>query len=269
MDTITKNIPKIIHYCWFGGKSKPKLIRDCINSWKKYLPEYEIVEWNEKTSDLTHPFVKKAYHLKKWAFVADYIRLDVIYKKGGIYLDTDMMVVKSLNSLLENRCFFGAEDSTYINAAIIGALPKNEFIRECLMHYDLLDLTNSSNLGEITIPRLITAKFNEVSSNSLFFDKIISYQDVIIYPSKYFYSFPFENKQDLKNYKNYIDNESFAVHLWHSSWIEFSEFYYFANSKYWLGFQKVFDKVKKDKKINLKYLRKVIVAFIKSLIKRN
>lgn len=269
MDTITEEIPKIIHYCWFGGKSKPKLVCDCIRSWKRYLPDYEIIEWNEENSDMTHSFVKKAYDLKKWAFVADYIRLDVVYKKGGIYLDTDMMLVKSLNSLLNNRCFMGAEDLTYINAAIIGAVPKNEFVRECLKHYDLIDLKNSNDLGEITIPKLITMKFNQLSKNSMSFDKIISYQDIVIYPSKYFYSLPFENKKDLKNYKNYTNNESYSVHLWQSSWIEFSEFYYFSHSEYSLGFAKVVDKIKKDKKLHLKYLRRVVSAIVKSLIKRS
>ena len=266
---IDEQIPKIIHYCWFGGKRKPKLVRDCITSWKKHLPDYHIIEWNEKNTDLSHPFVKKAYNLKKWAFVADYIRLDVIYKKGGIYLDTDMMLVKSLNSLLNNRCFMGAEDLTYINAAIIGAVPKNDFVRECLKHYDLIDLKNSSDMGEITIPILITMKFIELSKNSMSFDKIISYQDIVIYPSKYFYSLPYENKNDLKNYKNYINNESYAVHLWQSSWIEFSEFYYFTHSEYTLGFKKVVDKMKKDKKLNLKYLRRVLSKVVKSLIKPN
>ena len=71
-------IPKVIHYCWFGNKKKSKLIRDCILSWKYYLPDYEIIEWNERNSDLSIPFVKEAYKLKKWAFVADYIRLKVV-----------------------------------------------------------------------------------------------------------------------------------------------------------------------------------------------
>lgn len=267
MDKITDKIPKIIHYCWFGGKSKPKLIRDCISSWKRYLPDYEIIEWNEKNSDLTHSFVKRAYQLKKWAFVADYVRLDVIYKNGGIYLDTDMLIVRSLNSLLHSRCFMGAEDLNYVNAAIIGAEPKNEFVGECLKLYNSLDLNTDSDLGEITIPKLITSKFNEFSNDNMVFDKIISYSDIVIYPCNYFYSLPVENKQDLKNYRNYIDNESFAVHLWQSSWIEFSEFYYFAHSEYSSGYRKVLERIKKEKKVNLRYLRRVILAVIKSLLK--
>ena len=85
-------IPKIIHYCWFGGSTKPKLVKDCILSWKIFFPNYEIIEWNEKNSDLNEPFVKAAYNLKKWAFVSDYVRLTKVYEYGGLYLDTDMLI---------------------------------------------------------------------------------------------------------------------------------------------------------------------------------
>jgi mannosyltransferase OCH1-like enzyme len=253
-------IPKVLHYCWFGGKKKPKLVRDCILSWKKYLPEYKIIEWNEKNSDLSHPFVKKAYHLKKWAFVSDYVRLNIIYEKGGIYLDTDMIVLKSFDSLLSSNCFLGAEDLIYINAAIIGAIPKNDFIKECLSLYDSLFITINSNLGEITIPRLITMKFNEISNNIALFDKILFHQDIVIYPAQYFYPFPFENKMDSRNNRKYIEPESFTVHLWNSSWIEYSEFYYFRNSEYLLGFKKSFKLLREGKKINMIYFRKIASA---------
>lgn len=116
------SIPKLIHYCWFGNKKKPQLVEDCISSWKKYLPDYEIIEWNEKNTDLKHTFLKKTYKLKKWAFVADFVRLKVLYEFGGIYLDTDMLMLKSLDSFLDDKCFFGAENETFISAGIIGVI---------------------------------------------------------------------------------------------------------------------------------------------------
>lgn len=253
-------IPKTLNYCWFGGKKKPKLVRDCIVSWKKNMPEYNIIEWNEKNSDLFHPFVKEAYRLKKWAFVADYVRLNVIYENGGIYLDTDMMVLKSFDAFLDSSCFFGAEDSDFISCGIMGAKQKNEFIKKCLRVYDSLIITMNTNLGEITIPRIITKEFNRYSKTIMQFDKIIFYDGIVIYPSSFFYPFPFANKSDLINYKNYIKYESYAVHLWSSSWIEYSEFYYFRNSEYSRGFAKVFDKIIKDRKIDLKYLGKIASA---------
>src|SRR5690606_23315459 len=125
--------PKVIHYCWFGNKKKPPLVVDCISSWKLYLPEFDIIEWNEKNTDLNHPFLKKTFKLKKWAFVSDFVRLKVLYEFGGIYLDTDMLILKPLDVFLKDNCFFGAEDDKYINAAIIGASKEHPFIKECLL----------------------------------------------------------------------------------------------------------------------------------------
>lgn len=257
-------IPKIIHYCWFGNKKKPKLVRDCILSWKKFLPDYQIIEWNEKNTDLSHPFVKEAYDQKKWAFVSDYVRLNVMYEKGGIYLDTDMMVLKSFDDLLHLNCFIGTEDLYYINVAVIGAIPKNIFIKGCLELYDKINLTINNNFNEITIPKLITKKFRELYFFESNFEDIIIKESVKIYPSHFFYPFPYEKKNDLKNYKNYIKTTSYTVHLWNSSWIEYSEFHYFRNSEYKKGLQKTLSKLIQEKKVDLTYLRKIVSAIKES-----
>lgn len=103
-------IPKIIHYCWFGGNPKPKDVLKYIKSWKKYLPDYKIIEWNEGNYDVYKcQYMADAYKEKKWAFVSDYCRLDVVYQYGGIYLDTDVEVVKSFDSLLGMKMFCGFE----------------------------------------------------------------------------------------------------------------------------------------------------------------
>ena len=97
-------IPKKIHYCWFGKGEKGSLIEECISSWKKILPEYEIKEWNEENFDVTaHPYTKKAYKAKKWAFVSDYARLKVLEEEGGVYLDTDMLLLKDIKPLLTHQ----------------------------------------------------------------------------------------------------------------------------------------------------------------------
>lgn len=103
-------IPKIIHYCWFGGGELPQMQKKCIESWKKFCPDYEIKEWNESNYDVHKvPYISEAYDAGKMAFVSDYARLDIIYKHGGIYLDTDVEIIKSLEPLLEHTCFLGAE----------------------------------------------------------------------------------------------------------------------------------------------------------------
>lgn len=103
-------IPKVIHYCWFGKKPKPKDVLNCIKSWKKYLPDYEIKEWNEDNYDVYKcQYMADAYKENKWAFVSDYCRLDVVYNYGGVYFDTDVEVIKSFNSLLKENLFCGFE----------------------------------------------------------------------------------------------------------------------------------------------------------------
>ena len=96
-------IPKVIHYCWFGGNPLPEEAKRCIESWKKYCPDYKIIEWNENNYDVnSNEYMKAAYKEKKWAFVSDYARIDVVYKCGGIYMDTDVELVKELDTFLNN-----------------------------------------------------------------------------------------------------------------------------------------------------------------------
>lgn len=103
-------IPKIIHYCWFGGNPLPEDAVKCISSWRKYFPDYEIKEWNESNFDLNScDYVKEAYQAKKWAFVSDYARFDILYKYGGLYFDTDVEVVKSFDDILAKGGFMGQE----------------------------------------------------------------------------------------------------------------------------------------------------------------
>ena len=103
-------IPKVIHYCWFGGNPLPEEAKRCIESWKKYCPDYKIIEWNENNYDVnSNEYMKAAYKEKKWAFVSDYARIDVVYKYGGIYMDTDVELVKELDSFLNDRMYCGWE----------------------------------------------------------------------------------------------------------------------------------------------------------------
>ena len=111
---------KYIHYCWFGGKPLPKLAKQCLKSWEKYLPDFEIKLWNEDNVDLNEcPFIKEAYENKKWAFVADYARTKAMYEYGGIYFDTDMEIIKPIDHLLnEENGFLGVEDSHMIACGV-------------------------------------------------------------------------------------------------------------------------------------------------------
>jgi len=124
-------IPKTIHYCWFGGNPHPPLIKKCMESWKKFCPDYEIIEWSEDNFDIRqNRFISEAYQAKKWAFVSDYVRLDVIYRYGGIYMDTDVELLKPLDRFLYDSAFCGME---FISAPVLsipfGAVPGNGLVR--------------------------------------------------------------------------------------------------------------------------------------------
>lgn len=130
-------IPKIIHYVWVGGNRKSKDIQRCMRTWKENLTDYEIIEWNEENFDIeSNKFVKEAYEAKKWAYVSDYIRAYAIYNYGGIYLDTDVLVVDNLEDLLENKAFVGYENPNYPFTAVFGAEKKHPFIKKILDYYD-------------------------------------------------------------------------------------------------------------------------------------
>ena len=133
-------IPKVIHYCWFGRNPKPEIVLHCIESWKKYCPDYEIIEWNEDNFNVNqHPFMKAAYDAKKWAYVADVARLIVVYENGGVYLDTDVELYRSLNQHLCYDGFFSFESLTYINSGLgFGGIPRNPIIGAMLDSYNML-----------------------------------------------------------------------------------------------------------------------------------
>lgn len=130
-------IPKIIHYCWFGGNPLPEMAIRCIESWKKYCPDYEIIEWNEHNFDLDiNDYVKEAYESKKWAFVSDVARLYALVNHGGIYMDTDVEVIKPLDDLLEFEAFSGFESEKRIPTGIMACEKGHRMFAELLQEYE-------------------------------------------------------------------------------------------------------------------------------------
>lgn len=129
-------IPKVIHYCWFGKGKYPRIVKKCINSWKEYCSDYEIKLWNEDNYDVyKNDYVREAYQSKKWAFVSDFARLDIIYNEGGIYLDTDVELIKSMDNLLDLECFLSS-DGSGINTGIgFGASKNNDVIHKMMELY--------------------------------------------------------------------------------------------------------------------------------------
>jgi len=156
-------IPKKIHYVWMGKKDKPKAIKKCMKTWKKYLSNYEIIEWNEDNFNIKeHPFIEAAYKAKKWAFVSDYVRAWAIYNYGGIYLDTDVFVIDYLDDLLNNKAFVGYEQPNYPFTAVFGAEKGHPFIKDMLDYYDKLDAYtfNFSDNNTLSVSNLLITKYD-------------------------------------------------------------------------------------------------------------
>ena len=146
-------IPKIIHYCWFGGNPKSNLIKQCIDSWKKYCPDYQLIEWNESNFDINcNPYVKAAYEDKKWAFVSDYARLYIVYNQGGVYLDTDVLLHNGIDELLKNSCWMASDDVRYISTELgFGAEKGNWLIKAIMEAYEGYEYPSGTNVTRDTV----------------------------------------------------------------------------------------------------------------------
>lgn len=145
-------IPKIIHYCWFGRNPKPKLAEKCIKSWKKFCPDFEIREWNEDNFDISAAplYVRQAYEAKKWAFVSDYVRLKALIELGGVYMDTDVELVKPLDPFLRHRAFVGFETPENISTGVMACEQGFPLFREFLGHYDGIPFRNPDGTLNVT-----------------------------------------------------------------------------------------------------------------------
>ncbi len=262
------SIPKIIHYCWFGDGKFTKQLKMCIKSWELYLPEYQFILWNEKNIELQNLFVKQAYKEKKWAFVSDYIRLTVLYKYGGIYLDTDMLLIKNFDNLLNHHFFIAAETETFLNAAVIGTEANNGFILKCINEYDKI-VFDSNDLKKITIPKVITNTFYKIYGCNHNFDKKMNVDDIFIYPKEYFYPMPYT--RDIiykKEATKYATKNTYAIHLWSKSWVEFGSIENFKRGNFILGFKLTLKEMFINRKIEYKNILEIYRAIKYGLIKQ-
>lgn len=180
-------IPKIINYCWFGGKPLPQSVKHNIETWEKFCPEYQIVQWNEKNFDINKfNFSQQAYDRGKWAFVSDVARLEIVYENGGIYLDTDVELLQSLDDFLKFSCFLACEDEFSINTGLgFGAERHNSFLKENLDSYkniNFLDSNGNENLitcVEITTGILARRGFKATN-------QVQQIQNSVIFPTDFF-----------------------------------------------------------------------------------
>ena len=183
-------IPKKIHYFWIGGNPKPESVLYCIDSWKKYCPDYEIIEWNETNYDFTkNEYMRQAYEAKKWGFAPDYARLDIIYRYGGLYFDTDVELIKNPDHLLNNTAFFGfdrASDVTRNNVNCgegFGAEAFQPILRKMMAHYDNKSFMKPDGTLDMTpSPYYTTLCLKEIGLRNENVDQKLN-DDVMVYAS--------------------------------------------------------------------------------------
>jgi mannosyltransferase OCH1-like enzyme len=208
------SIPKIIHYCWFGRNPKPRLAEKCINSWKKYCPDYEIIEWNEDNFDVDkNLYCRQAYEAKKWAFVTDYARLWIIYNFGGVYFDTDVEVIKPIDDFMKNSCYLGFENANYVNSGLgFGAEKNHPFVKENMNMYDnIVFLNDDGNYNTTPCPAYTT----EILINKGLKQCVSTIQKIegiTIYPVEYFCPKDYLTGRIKKTMNSY------SIHHFEASW---------------------------------------------------
>lgn len=215
------SIPKVIHYCWFGHGEMPEHNKQCIETWRKYCPDYEIIEWNEDNYDITAiPYMQEAYASKRWGFVPDYARMDIIYNYGGIYLDTDVELIKSLDSLLNYSAFAGIEAETNHVAFGLGfgAEKGCVLLKELCDHYKTLHFLDANGIPDLTPNPLITSEYLHQHKNYVANpNEIYVLDNVTIFPPEYFCPLNYFST------KLSITKNTFSIHHYDASWKTLSE----------------------------------------------
>ena len=231
-----KTIPKTIHYCWFGTNPLPKTAKKCIESWKKFLPDYQIIQWNEKNYDISKiPYIRQAYAEKKYAYVSDYARFDILYQYGGIYFDTDVEVIKSLEDIITQGPFFACEingtlsplcttnnsllDCPYSSFSIrvspglgMGVESGNPFYKEFLDLYKDLDFIRpDGSYNQVAVVRNTTTLL--VAHGLKDVESVQKIAGFTIYPQDYFN--PYDSLTGILN----VTENTCAIHWYSLSWL--------------------------------------------------
>lgn len=219
-------IPKKIHYCWFGGKPLPKNAIKCINSWKKFLPDYEIVEWNESNFDVDIcDYTKEAYEAKKFAFVSDFARFWILYHHGGVYFDVDVEVIKPMEHIIETGPFMAAErvlniqknDYPMVAAGLgLAVYAYHPIFKEIIQYYyETPFLLEDGTINTVTVVKHVTDILKNKGLKPT--SELQKVSDITIYPPDYFCP------------KSYVDNKllitrnTVSIHHFDGSWIGLKE----------------------------------------------
>lgn len=211
-------IPKVIHYCWFGRNPLPKLAKKCISSWKKYLPDYEIKEWNEDNFDVNIiPFTEQAYACKKYAFVSDYARFWILYNYGGVYFDTDVEVIKPMDEIIQKGPYMGCENFVIQNNALqvapglgMAAYKEMGFYEDVLAYYRKLPFLVDGKPNLLTVVKIVTELL--YSKGLISVNETQKIDGLMIYPADFFAA----RENALIHVP--LTSNSYSIHHYMASW---------------------------------------------------
>lgn len=212
-------IPKVVHYCWFGRGEKPELAKKCIASWKTFLPDYEIKEWNEDNFDINcNQYVKEAYESRKFAFVTDYVRLFAIYTEGGVYMDTDVEVLKTFDPFLHHHAFSGFETDGNVPTGMMAAEKGSVWAKELLDMYDNRKFIMADGSFDMTTNTTVITKY--MLGKGLVLNN--RYQDFpglcTMYPAEFFCP------KDHRTGKIKCTHNTVCIHHFAGTWLEHNFF---------------------------------------------
>lgn len=217
-------IPKIIHYCWFGRGEMPKIMKKCLKSWKKYCPDWQIIRWDEDSFDINSTlWTKQAYEAKKYAFVADYVRLKALCEMGGVYMDTDQELIKPLEPFMDKEMFVGFMSDINISCGVLGAVKEHPIISAFLKYYAERPFVQQDKAGEKPNTYLFTDLL--VERGLVINDKYQVLDGVHVYPRTYFCPTSCVSIED------YRSKDTVSVHHWAMTWRSAKEKKHFKKIK--------------------------------------
>lgn len=220
-------IPKRIHYCWFGNNPKPRLIQKCIASWKRMLPDWEISEWNETNYDVTkNAYIAEAYKQKKWAFVVDYARFDILNQYGGVFFDTDVELLKPIpDTFLEYQAFTGFESDETVNPGLVYASQPDQSVLQAIINtYEHKQFGEKINGRIENIVDIVTGVLDSKGLKKDNSFQVI--EGIAVFPKEYFCCFNHETQAFE------IGSETISVHHYAASWSPWYRKAYFRMIKY-------------------------------------
>ncbi len=252
-------IPKKIHYCWFGGNPLPKTAEKCMESWKKFCPDYEIIQWSERNFDVNcNAYCRSMYANGRWAYLSDYARLKIVYEHGGIYLDTDVELVRPIDDLLQEEAFMGLDTTCFVNNGMgFGAQKEHPFLLENMCCYECMELDGENpaplNNSVISTPMLIEAGLDP------YLPAVQRVRGVTVFPTEYFCA-----KHTHTGIITITPN-TYSIHHWNLSWA--TEEYRQQTKKRWKR-EQALERRRTPKLLLRKLIGDQTVEKIKRILKR-